>query len=376
MAAGLSEGLPPWSLLGDCKWAATGSTTLGRRLGSGGLVLNGTTTYRIPVDARNFQGSLAWINGTLRLPVVTADLVRAAAMLGYPSAPAHAAAPGTSTWWAAVHRMSTVKAYLAHSAPDRIVASDSYRSADQTEKGAISYFLAMVATKLASERLLGVVELWHWDAYRAHLTPPGTLRTRPDLLGKTRTGRHLILEAKGRLNGYPESLVTKAKQQAGTVGSVEGHQVAANVAAVAWMDRDGWSLRLDDPEPTKLGLASEEIAALDDAYYQQLRQHLLDPRSGPTFELQLPELRSTFTAIEEPSLDLFVGLHDAVLAGQNLPDDFVQQLEDMRAEIDLKSSFVRERAVGPVVVLDSLGRAWSVGPDGVLVHLGETWSAG
>lgn len=106
--------------------------------------------------------------------------------------------------------MSLIGRYLDHQHPDRLFRSAVYDDSDRSEKGAVSYYLGLVIAKLLAERLLGAVQVWHYDRYRPLLTNPGRLSTRPDLLAESILGDRYLIEGKGRTNGYTAVLVASA----------------------------------------------------------------------------------------------------------------------------------------------------------------------
>lgn len=331
-------------------------------------MLDATVTYRIDVDARGFHGGLGWINNVGRVEVTAAELVRCAVTLGYPNPAATVAPPGTTQWWANVFRMSLIRGYLDHQHPDRLFRSAVYDNADRSEKGAVSYYLGLIAAKLLAERLLGAVQVWHYDSYRPLLTNPGRLSTRPDLLAESISGDRFLIEAKGRTNGYASALVASAKGQAQAVTSSTSGSVMAEVASVAWMSDQGWAVRFDDP-PVSTTLRDNDgtMEELRRSYYDDLAGYVIAARDrservSVTAESTQDDVR-TYEGVYEPGLDVYLALRTDVLEQRQPP-----RLDTVALDLEPQDP--------GRTLLDRGGHKWSLGRDGVAVRLGETWRAG
>jgi hypothetical protein len=100
--------------------------------------------------------------------------------------------------------------------------SGLYSEMDQTEKGAASYFLGMVLTKLFAERLLDTPLLWHVStASQAVSFIPG--KSRPDLIGcSSKLNDWVVAEAKGRSDGFDSAALSKAKTQSQMITTING----------------------------------------------------------------------------------------------------------------------------------------------------------
>ncbi len=331
-------------------------------------MLDATVTYRIDVDARGFHGGLGWVNNVGYVEVTAAELVRCAVTLGYPNPAATVAPVGTTQWWANVFRMSLIRGYLDHQHPDRLFRSAVYDDADRSEKGAVSYYLGLVAAKLLAERLLGAVQVWHYDKYRPLLTNPGRLSTRPDLLAESDSADRFLIEAKGRTNGYTAALVASAKRQAQAVTSSRPGSVMAEIASVAWMSDQGWAVRFDDPPSgTVLRDGEEAMEELRRSYYDDLAGHVIATRDrgdrvSVVAESTEDDVR-TYEGVYEPGVDVYLALRTDVL----------EQRRPLSADAVAPDPEPQDPGR---TLLDRDGRKWSLGRDGVAVRLGETWRAG
>src|SRR5579859_214415 len=80
-------------------------------------------------------------------------------------------------------------------------------------KGAVSYFLGLIASKLV---LWSLTQLWwiqHFDSFLRAMGLPVVGR-RPALIVQT-GGKYLVIESKGRTNGYDSATLQSALQAKG-----------------------------------------------------------------------------------------------------------------------------------------------------------------
>jgi hypothetical protein len=112
----------------------------------------------------------------------------------------------------------------------RFAPSPAFKALDPSEKGAVTYFLAMACAGVMARNELDAPWHMHLDVYTNPNNPygfvlPASLRStgvRPDLIGQTNEGDWCILEAKGRTNAADENLRKKAKAQTQSVSQVDG----------------------------------------------------------------------------------------------------------------------------------------------------------
>ena len=94
---------------------------------------------------------------------------------------------------------------------------------DLTEKGRTSYFLGMVGAKVIAENLLELPWVTHLSMFQ---DLGGSVRLRsdsePDLVGRTRSGNWIVVEAKGQTRNLSTSAMDKAKQQTRQLRMVNG----------------------------------------------------------------------------------------------------------------------------------------------------------
>ncbi len=134
-----------------------------------------------------------------------------------------------------------------------LCVSGAFANLDMSEKAASSYWYGMAFAKLVSESELSVPWLGHVDRMRASgaLTTTSSSNERGDLVGRDRNSRWHVLEAKGRSNSYPQSLIDTAKQQAANVTTINNQPPRTTSACVTSLFSSPVSILLDDPKPKR-----------------------------------------------------------------------------------------------------------------------------
>jgi hypothetical protein len=171
----------------------------------------------IPYEAIGFSPSIK--KGDLT--VTWAELVWAAVTYGKSSVCYHLKYPGHS------RAEKKYRAYLLYTClkqeGEQLFKSGLYEEMDQTEKGAASYFLGMVLTKIFADRLLDIPLLWHVSkSSQAISFAPG--KSRPDLIGcSSKLNEWIVAEAKGRSDGFNKLALSKAKEQSQMVTTINGN---------------------------------------------------------------------------------------------------------------------------------------------------------
>jgi hypothetical protein len=107
----------------------------------------------------------------------------------------------------------------------------------------------MALAKIIADAELGIRWLAHVDQMRESgaLTIASSSNERGDLVGRGKNGDWHVIEAKGRSNPYPASLITKAKGQSAGVTLINGHPPATTSACIASLYTQPISVLLDDP---------------------------------------------------------------------------------------------------------------------------------
>jgi len=135
--------------------------------------------------------------------------------------------------------------------PAGLCLSDRFSSLDSSEKGVTSYWYGMALAKIIADSELGIPWLAHVDQMRnsGALTTSSGSNERGDLVGRGPNGDWHVVEAKGRSNSYPASLVAKAKSQSARVISINGQPPATTSACITSLFTQPISVLLDDPPP-------------------------------------------------------------------------------------------------------------------------------
>lgn len=154
-------------------------------------------------------------------------------------------------WRGLLHRFGMGLSALSflEQSPVGLRLSNRYRFLDASEKGAATYWYGMALSKIVADAELKVPWLAHVDQMRASgaLTVASGTNERGDFVGRDTSGNWHVVEAKGRSNSYPASLVTKAKRQSARVTSINGQSPATTSACITSLFTQPISVLLDDP---------------------------------------------------------------------------------------------------------------------------------
>ena len=213
---------------------------------------------------------------------------------------------GRASLFEAVFRFSLMRMALEQRPfSDRLHRTEVFKSLDPTEKGAVSYFLGMALCKLFAYELLHTPWLIHVDALRG-LLPMGVLegRSRPDLVGKDRTGNWLAFECKGR-SSVPRDLdLAKAKKQADRLVRVDAEPCDLHIGAITYFRADKLEFRWRDPDPEEPErLDPFEVRLPDDVWRYHYEPALA--LASETDDDRAPTFRG--------GADVDVHIHDTVL---------------------------------------------------------------
>jgi len=244
----------------------------------------------IDYESDGFSTSGPVSNGSSTLAVTWHDLLWAAITVGRPGR-YFVFRHGTSSLYEALFRLSALRMTVEQSAPTtrRLRRTAAAKSLDPSEKGAINYFLGLTLCKLFVDIMLDAPLLLHLDVFRSRLNPVLlTGRSRPDLIGRPRSGEWVALESKGRVSPPTCEAKTKAKQQALRILTIQGKPVSYQIGAFAYFKDDVlrffWRDPKDDgtepPNPIRLDVPEEDVWR---AYYKPILQ-LLGPEHAAMIE--------------------------------------------------------------------------------------------
>ena len=254
----------------------------------------------------------------------------------------------------------------------RFTPSAAFLALDGSEKGAVTYFLGLALAKLAAERRWDVPWVLHLDVYSRRtnphgrpvtVVPVGTGRRRPDLIGQSKSGDWLVLEAKGRTGHVNDELRLNAKTQTQLISTINGMLPSERIASVAWFRGGALALDLIDPadplpEAVPLDLPPDDF--LSDYYALPLAciegSEVLRPAEGRQFVTREIGEADFTIGIEEH-------LYKVLRRGQgsrDTPGNLFARVQDALANL-------------PGMAAGTSGGEERIGPDGVLVQLGPSW---
>lgn len=232
-----------------------------------------------------------------------------------------------------------------------------YDSLDSTEKGAVSYFVGMAMAKLIAWRFLGVVWLVHLEKMRRHRVVRLMGSSRPDLIGAMWNGNWVVVEAKGRTNGYSLDAIAKAKNQTRQVKEISGTPPALKVATESFFDHGALSLHCADPEDYDPGAVSFDIepAAYLQTYYEPF---LALAEQGDLTKVEVGQRK--YICCPDPQSGVTIGL-----------DEFVYRLaRERQLSFETLARVAKEQVGAPPVE----GAEFQAFPDGVIVGVDGRWA--
>jgi hypothetical protein len=266
---------------------------------------------RIPYTADNFpMHADPLLVGGHDLELTWAQIVWAAVSVGKADL-AHLYLHGPYSYFEIAFRTAIVYANLVENPDGTIRRSSVYEGLDPSEKGAISYFLGLAITKAFAAQRLDTPWLMHLDVYRQQLAIVLAGGTRPDLLGLTNAGDWVVVESKGRTNGFDAEALSKAKDQASQVAVVGG--VPPSITAGCLIHFTGGILQLavDDPSSerkSRIRIPLDEPEFIG-GYYRPIRAWL--GRAEGTFRSEIEGI--PFIQAKLPGLDISVGMSSVIV---------------------------------------------------------------
>ena len=220
---------------------------------------------KIRSSFRNFKSAPYRVlnNKTKTLDFSWPELVHSAVMVGkanYFDVFRH----GINSYYEIAFRVAILRANLIEKG-GHIQKSDVYQSLDPSEKCAVSYFLGMGFSLAISDRMFGVSRLVHVDSLKRKLSITFKNGMRPDLIGKNKSGDWVVVEAKGRTNGFSKGAQEKAIKQVDSLGSIQRKRPVLKVASQSYFCKD-LQIRVDDPDE---GGEERELDFEDLDYYSE-----------------------------------------------------------------------------------------------------------
>lgn len=281
----------------------------------------------IEIIARQYSGAYASVNGTTQESISLLSLLRCMVTVGYRKETDVIGYGWRSIGW----HLSTCFLTAAVTAQQNgnLAVSRLFRSLDSSEKNTVSFRLGMGLTKFAAEAKLGVGWLIHAERLlnAGGLTlQTGTLE-RGDLVGRDHTGTWHVFEAKGRSNPPSSKLLTKAKNQATRIQSINGQPPATKSASIVHLHRAPIRVELIDPDDEATKVATMTIGEHEffSAYYALLLQLMESADIAP---LTLGNVKFTVARFHlGPGFTVGIGLADLI---RRVPAEAVHLPEMMR----------------------------------------------
>ncbi len=265
----------------------------------------------IEYESEGFAAGAAVANGKATLSTNWNELLWAAFTVGRPNRQ-YVFKNGNALMYEAVFRVSMMRMALEQNSPGsrRLRRTTAAKTLDPSEKGAVNYFLGLVACKLFADKLLNAPWMTHLDIWRSQLGAVLTGRSRPDLVGKIRGGNNWIaLECKGRVSKPDSDSKNKAKDQALRLVSFNGVAPALHIGGFAYFRSDVLQFYWRDPTPERpiRNPIHVEVAEADWSYYY-----------GPVLDLVRASWSSRIEAPNEvlfpvEELDMQIGIDPVVL---------------------------------------------------------------
>lgn len=309
----------------------------------------------IPYTAQNFRPY--WgpaLTGTHSLATTWEELVWSAITVGKPGL-AELFSHGWYSLSDAIVRTHTIYANLRQT-HSRLEKSSLYDSLDPTEKGATSYFVGMMSAKLVAARLLNTPWLFHLSRFKHS---GGTLvlngNSQPDLIGLNARRDWVVVEAKGRTNGFSSDALAKAKKQTRQLRQINGQFPALRVGIQAYFS-PSLELMIDDPEPEEFDENAVDIAAEVPELLRGYYSFVQSLTKGSNDVRKVRDRLYAFHRIED--LGLTIGLDHRIYASFD-SQNIVNIVGELRKEDE--SSVLAE---GDVTTF----------PDGVAIHLDDRWA--
>lgn len=300
---------------------------------------------RIKYNMYNFPRRYQSLNGQGILDISWAELVWAAISVGKGEL-FHILRYGRFSMFEIAYRLAILYANLCENEQEYIRRSLAYDGLDPSEKGAISYFLGLTFAKVFGERLLNVPWLMHLDVYRDILWVSLINQSRPDLVGRNVDGEWVVMESKGRTNGFDSGALEQAKRQAEQVIEISGEAPVLRIGLEIHFSDGTLHIVAVDPEfddsseqRIELPLTKEQFFK---GYYRPFKTWIKDAPDATHFEWR----GTNYKMVTIKSVDVSIALVEDVLENDKL-------------------FFLGEPS--------KEGQIFAA-PDGLLVQIGSAWS--
>ncbi|NJC32288.1 hypothetical protein GGR79_003848 [Xanthomonas arboricola] len=258
-------------------------------------------------SALNFPG----LNGTIDHVTSWVDLVWAAITSGK-KGPMYWVPHPKNSFAEASSRAFFLYAHL-HQSSGFLMKSGLYHFMDPSEKAAASYFMGMTLSKLIAEDFFDAPWLFHVStASQAIAYKPGGQR--PDLIGCTyHGGKWIVVECKGRSNGFAPDALLKAKAQSAMISYVNGTNPICAIGLQAFFGPELSATAIDPPAAEEAQPVEADVGHAMRVYYSV--RHALR-RSGETVSFGETEYRIR----EDPESGITIGLPASIVLAEAIPE--------------------------------------------------------
>lgn len=203
---------------------------------------------KVHVSASDFTGQFLNINGNHTIELSALDVIRGIITIGY--------SDWRSTLSGGFHRYAEILYHAfgtiayTQEVNGNLAIIKEFKSLDMSDKTPITYRLGMGITKLVAEKLLEVPWLLHVDELVSNGSATITTGTRErgDLAGLDIIDRWHVLEAKGRTSNPSNSIISKGKNQAGRIQTINGVTPITKSVCVSYIQENRTDTYLIDPE--------------------------------------------------------------------------------------------------------------------------------
>ncbi len=285
---------------------------------------------------------------------------------------------GVYSFWECFYRAFIVFANLKEdAATGRFAKTDAFSALDPSEKGAISYYLGLLAAKLLGDVCINVAWLMHLKVYEDLLHPLHfQYASRPDLVGRNHAGEWNVVEAKGSSNRIRQGVVDRAKNQAGALDLIQDEQPVLNVGSAAGFVTDQLYVRFEDPKKPP-GRRKVVLNVSDDDFINEYYAHLQALLNS--YQPMEAEIAGRpVLLVDLRVLGLEIGL-DAEIFGalKRKRDRFRTIQKTLLPHWQSRSEEFENRRRPKVVDSGPIEKppTAAMGPDGVAVRLGLEWDS-
>ena len=312
---------------------------------------------QIRYDARSFEPSWDYMMRNNTFECTWSELIWSALTVGRQNWK-DVWISGDYSVFEAVYRIAMVYANLINDGIS-LKQSPAFIRLDPSEKSAVSYFIGLFCSKMFAEAYFDVPWLMHLDVYYDQLRPVLKGKSSPDLIGYSTSGKWIVIESKGRSNGFDAKAHKKARDQKTMIESVEGQEIAVSAAVQSYFSSGVLNLMIEDPEEKSANALDLPIskASFFEKYYKligDLLAYCMHEDRTETVEVA----GQSFISTTLDDADLQVGLLEKIYRSRDYSSyaDWLPLMLDMR--------------LSPEDYNDELN---FLGRDGVLVRCGKRW---